>query len=78
VDTPYHRSAAPGGDQPKLHPDKLSAELPVPARTSLNELRQEWRRLYHCEPRRISRDLLVRGIGYRRWDAGAAWTHARH
>jgi len=32
---------------------------------SLDGLRQEWRRLYHREPPRISRDLLIRGIGYR-------------
>jgi hypothetical protein len=31
----------------------------------LEELRREWRRLYHGEPPKISRDLLVRGIGYR-------------
>jgi len=36
------------------------------ARASLDELRGEWRRLYRCEPPRISRDLLVRGIAYRR------------
>jgi hypothetical protein len=31
----------------------------------LEELRREWRRLCHCEPPRISRDLLVLGLGYR-------------
>jgi hypothetical protein len=31
----------------------------------LEELRREWRRLYHGEPPRISRDLLVRALGYR-------------
>jgi len=31
----------------------------------LDELRGEWRRLYHSEPPRLSRDLLVRGISYR-------------
>ena len=31
----------------------------------LEELRCEWRRLYHSEPPRISRDLLVLAIGYR-------------
>ena len=36
-----------------------------PGRASLDELRREWRRLYHSEPPRISRDLLIRGIGYR-------------
>ncbi len=32
---------------------------------SLDELRREWRRLYHSEPPRMSRDLLARAIGYR-------------
>jgi hypothetical protein len=31
----------------------------------LEGLRREWRRLYHKEPPRISRDLLVLGLGYR-------------
>jgi hypothetical protein len=31
----------------------------------LEELRHEWRRLYHSEPPRISRDLLVLAISYR-------------
>jgi len=31
----------------------------------LEELRGEWRRLYHGEPPRISRDLLVLALGYR-------------
>jgi Protein of unknown function (DUF2924) len=68
VSTLQHRSAARRGDEPKPNskrPPAESAELPVPARTSLDELRQEWRRLYHCEPPRLSRDLLVRGISYR-------------
>jgi hypothetical protein len=30
------------------------------------ELEAEWRRLYRCEPPKISRDLLLRGIAYRR------------
>src|SRR5262249_43538932 len=49
-------------------PKRLSAksvELPVPASVSLDEPRREWRRLHHCEPPRLSRDLLVRRIGYR-------------
>ena len=29
------------------------------------ELRREWRRLYHCEAPKISRDLLVLALGYR-------------
>jgi Protein of unknown function (DUF2924) len=31
----------------------------------LEELRREWRPLYHKEPPRLSRDLLVLGLGYR-------------
>ncbi len=29
------------------------------------DLRREWRRLYHAEPPRISRDLFVLALGYR-------------
>jgi hypothetical protein len=29
------------------------------------ELRREWRRLYHGEPPKISRDLLILALGYR-------------
>jgi Protein of unknown function (DUF2924) len=31
----------------------------------LEELRLEWRRLYHSDAPRISRDLLILGLGYR-------------
>jgi hypothetical protein len=31
----------------------------------LEELRLEWRQLYHCDAPKISRDLLVLGLGYR-------------
>ena len=31
----------------------------------LEELRLEWRRLFHSDPPKISRDLLVLGVGYR-------------
>ena len=41
------------------------AQLPAPDSASLEELRREWRRFYHSDPPRISRDLLIRGIGYR-------------
>ena len=37
----------------------------VQADASLDELRGEWRRLYHKDPPRISRDLLILGIAYR-------------
>ena len=32
---------------------------------SRDELRREWRQLYHSEPPRMRRDLLIRAIGYR-------------
>jgi Protein of unknown function (DUF2924) len=37
----------------------------VEVSASLDELRREWRRLYHRDPPKISRDLLVLGIAYR-------------
>ena len=65
METPH---PAPGGDESRPHPGELSAnsaKLPVAPSTSLDELRREWRCLYHRDPPRLSRDLLVRGIGYR-------------
>ncbi len=56
-------------DKPSAAPKRLSArpiKLPSSEGLSLDELRREWRRLYSGEPPRISRDLLMRGIGYRR------------
>ena len=38
----------------------------VQARESLDALHGEWRRLYKSEPPKISRDLLVMGLAYRR------------
>ena len=64
MDISHHHSAR-RGDERRPNSAKPSAELPVPANASLDELRQEWRRLYHCKPPRLSRDLLVHGIGYR-------------
>ena len=68
MDTPSHRPTARRGDKPSANPKRLSSEvteLPVRGSASLDELRHEWRRLYRSEPPRISRDLLIRGIGYR-------------
>lgn len=48
---------------PTLSPS--GASQLVRAGASLDELRHEWRRLYHHDPPRISRDLLVLGIAYR-------------
>jgi Protein of unknown function (DUF2924) len=42
-----------------------AGELSAPASLALDELRREWRRLYHRDPPRISRDFLIRGISYR-------------
>jgi Protein of unknown function (DUF2924) len=63
------RSTVPAGNEsvsadPATPPLRL--EPPV-ARdgASLDELRREWRRLYRSEPPRLSRDLLIRAIGYR-------------
>ena len=49
------------------NPTTPSSRTPqlVQADASLNELRREWRRLYHNDPPRISRDLLILGIAYR-------------
>ena len=44
----------------------MASCLAVLERASLEELRREWRRLHCSEPPKISRDLLIRGIGYRR------------
>ena len=41
------------------------AQLLAPNGASIDDLRREWRRLYYSEPPRVSRDLLIRGIGYR-------------
>jgi hypothetical protein len=46
-------------------PSSRSAAQLVEAGASLDELRSEWRRLYHNDPPRISRDLLILGIAYR-------------
>jgi hypothetical protein len=46
--------------RPSSPPIRLSAFEGL----SLDELRREWRRLYRNEPPKISRDLLIRGIGY--------------
>lgn len=45
-------------------PSSRTSQL-VDADAGIDELRREWRRLYHKEPPRLSRDLLVLGIAYR-------------
>jgi hypothetical protein len=69
VDAPSHPSTDHSSDKPSADSKRLSSrsiKLPAFTGLSLDELRREWRRLYHSEPPRISRDLLMRGIGYRR------------
>ena len=43
----------------------IGAEVERFRSLDLAELRREWRRLYHSEPPRISRDLFVLALGYR-------------
>ena len=47
-------------------PSPAQAQVPPRDSDSLNELREEYRRLFHTEAPKLSRDLLVRAIGYRR------------
>ena len=66
MDTPGHRSTEHQGDKRGADPKRLSPRSPRGLDgANLDEFRREWRRLYRSEPPRISRDLLVRGIGYR-------------
>ena len=43
----------------------IERELDPVRSLDLEGLRREWRRLYHGEPPKISRDLLVLALGYR-------------
>jgi hypothetical protein len=67
VEIPSHRST-----RRREGESSADANCPSPLSTSaladasLDELRREWRRLYRSEPPKTSRDLLIRGIGYRR------------
>ena len=62
---PIYRAAATASPVPT--PERLSPAADTYARMSSASMsyRGEWRRLYRSEPPRISRDLLIRGIGYR-------------
>jgi len=52
-------------DMAKSPPD-LSAEIAGLGSLAIDALRNEWRRLYQTSPpKRLSRDLLLRGISYR-------------
>ena len=67
VEIPSHRSTGRRGGEPSADANCPSPRSPHALDdASLDELRREWRRLYRSEPPRISRDLLIRGIGYRR------------
>jgi Protein of unknown function (DUF2924) len=46
-------------------PETIEGEITRLRSLDLAGLRREWRRLYHSEPPRISRDLFVLGLGYR-------------
>ena len=69
MDTATRRSTVPARGKPVSDdPATPSLRLVPPAGRhgpSPDELRREWRLLYRSEPPRISRDLLIRGIGYR-------------
>ena len=69
MDSPNRRFATPAGEEPVRADPKSPSLRSVPQfdrdDVSLNELRHEWRQLYHSEPPKISRDLLIRAIGYR-------------
>lgn len=66
VEIPSHQSTGRRGREPS---DEANCPSPQSPDTlddaSLDELRREWRRLYRGEPPKLSRDLLMRGIGYR-------------
>jgi hypothetical protein len=72
VDIPDHRSTGLRNGDPSANANCSSPRCSSPRSphaledVSLDELRGEWRRIYRSEPPRISRDLLIRGIGYRR------------
>jgi hypothetical protein len=50
---------------PGINTGAIEGEIDCIRSLGLEELRREWRRLYHSEPPRISRDLLVLALGYR-------------
>ena len=62
---PRPRRRGRSSAQSKHEADRCPRVVACPGLRRLDELRREWRRLYRSEPPRISRDLLIRGIGYR-------------
>ena len=66
MEIPSHRSTWRRGGEPSADANCPSPRSPDTLDdASLDELRREWRRLYRGEPPKLSRDLLMRGIGYR-------------
>ena len=66
MEIPGHRSTGRRGGEPSADANCPSPRSPHALDdASRDELRCEWRRLYRSEPPRISRDLLIRGVGYR-------------
>jgi hypothetical protein len=65
MDTPDRPFVDDGDNEPGTAPKRLSRGRALES-ASLDSIRREWRRLYRCEPPKISRDLLVRGTDYRR------------
>jgi hypothetical protein len=50
---------------PEMDTGAIAGEIDRIRSLGLEDLRREWRRLYHSEPPRISRGLLVLALGYR-------------
>ena len=50
---------------PNVNTNAIERELDRIRSLGVDDLRIEWRRLYHSDPPRISRDLLVLALGYR-------------
>jgi hypothetical protein len=64
VDTSTGRRSKTHNDDSVRRTSPL-VKLPDFDSLSLDELRREWRRSYHHDAPKISRDFLIRGIGYR-------------
>ena len=59
------RRRGPSSAQSEQEERASPAPPAAPDGADLEELRRKWQRLYCSEPPRLSRDLLIRGIGYR-------------
>ena len=52
----------------------ITSKLELLSQRSLSDLRSHWRRLYRLPPpKRLSRDLLIRGIAYRLQEQSYGW-----